>query len=262
MTATATTTIGSVAAHRLPAAYAAAVGPRREALRHELIQLHLPLARSYANRYAGRGISRDDLFQVACVGLTKAVNGYDPERGEDFLGYAIPTIRGELRRHFRDAGWMVRPPRRIQELQARLWAADAELTQALHRSPTAVELAEETGAPLADVRESLSVDGCYQPKSLDEPTLSGEGSLADELGGEDEDLVRADDKLVLVEALQRLCPRDRTIIRLRFVDGMTQQEIGDQIGVTQMQVSRLISRILADLRAALTTAAAPTSRAA
>ncbi len=251
MNASATKTASVESPATLLATYATASGPRREALRHELIEFYLPLARSCASRYAGRGIDLDDLFQVACHGLTKAVNGYDPARGEDFLGYAIPTIRGELRRHFRDAGWMVRPPRRIQELQARLWTAETGLTQSLHRSPTAHELAEQTGAPLKDVRESLAVDGCYQPTSLDAPTYSGDTTIADELGGEDNEYLRFEERLLLEDALRRLGRRERLIIQLRFVEGLTQQDIGERIGVTQMQVSRLLTRILAQLRTAL-----------
>lgn len=253
MSALLATTDSGIAVERLTAEYAAASGSHRDALRRSLIEAHLPLARSFANRYAGRGIARDDLFQVACVGLTKAANGYDPDRGSDFLGYAIPTIRGELRRHFRDAGWMVRPPRRIQELQARVWAADAELTQTLHRPPTPAELAEATGASLPDVRETLAVDGCFQPSSLDEPSISGDSVLSDRLGDEDRGLLHADDRVVLAEALRGLDEREQTIIRLRFVNGLTQREIGDQVGVTQMQVSRILARILADLREALET---------
>jgi len=206
-----------------------------------------------ANRYAGRGIAIDDLRQVAYLGLVKAVRGYDPERGREFLGYAIPTIKGEIRRHFRDAGWAVRPPRRIQELQARLWAADAELTQTLHRSPTADELAEELDVSVEDVLESLSADGCFAPSSLDAPAVDSDaGSLAERLGGPDAEFDRCEARLMLAEAVQNLGERDRTILRLRFFEGWTQQKIGEEVGVTQMQISRLITRILEDLRLSIT----------
>jgi len=217
----------------------------------------MPLARMLANRYAGRGIALDDLRQVAYLGLVKAVRGYDPERGREFLGYAIPTIKGEIRRHFRDAGWAVRPPRRIQELQARLWAAEAELTQVLHRSPTAAELADELEVSVEDVIESLSADGCFAPSSLDASAIDSEGgSLSDRLGGPDVEFDRCEARLMLAKAVQQLGERDRTIVRLRFVEGWTQQEIGAEVGVTQMQISRLINRILGDLREAITGEAA------
>ena len=235
--------------HELLAEAALASPARREALHDEVVRLNMPLARMLANRYAGRGIAVDDLRQVAYLGLVKAVRGYDPERGREFLGYAVPTIRGELRRHFRDAGWVVRPPRRIQELQARLWAADAELTQTLHRSPTAAELADELGVPIDDVLESLSADGCFAPSSLDAPAVdSDSGSLAERLGDEDDEYGRCEARMMLAKAVRDLGERDRTIVRLRFFEGWTQQQIGEAVGVSQMQVSRLLTRILGDLR--------------
>lgn len=231
--------------------------PRRREIQEEIVRVNMPLARMLARRYAGRGIAVDDLLQVAYLGLVKAVQGYDPERGRGFLGYAVPTIRGEIRRHFRDAGWTVRPPRRIQELQARLWAADAELTQVLHRSPTAAELAEELDVSVDDVVESLSADGCFAPSSLDAPAADSDtGSLGERLGGMDEEFDRCEARLVLAEAVRALGERDRKIVELRFFEGMTQQQIGDEVGVTQMQISRLITRILAELRASITGAAA------
>jgi RNA polymerase sigma-B factor len=199
----------------------------------------------------------DDLRQVAYLGLVKAVRGYDPERGREFLSYAIPTIKGEVRRHFRDAGWTVRPPRRIQELQARLWATDAELTQALHRSPTATELADALEVDLDDVLEALSADGCFVPSSLDAPAAdSDSGSLAERLGGADDEFERCEARLMLASAVRRLGERDRRIVELRFFHGWTQQQIGDEVGVTQMQISRLITRILRELRESITGEAA------
>jgi RNA polymerase sigma-B factor len=236
---------------------AEASASRRSALHDEVVRLNMPLARMLANRYAGRGIPTDDLRQVAYLGLVKAVQGYDPSRGREFLGYAIPTIKGEIRRYFRDAGWTVRPPRRIQELQARLWAADAELTQSLHRSPTANELAHELDVSVDDVVECLSADGCFAPSSLDAPAISSEtGSLAERLGGPDVEFERCEARLMLARAVRRLGERDRTIVRLRFFEGKTQQQIGDEVGVTQMQISRLITRILGDLRESISGQAA------
>lgn len=230
---------------------------RRQSIQDRVVRLNMPLAKMLANRYAGRGIATDDLHQVAYLGLVKAVRGYDPERGREFLGYAIPTIKGELRRHFRDAGWAVRPPRRIQELQARLWVADAELTQTLHRSPTAGELADELDVSVDDVVEALSADGCFAPSSLDAPAQDSEtGSLAERLGGDDDEFDRCEARLMLAKAVRELGERDRTIVRLRFFEGWTQQQIGQEVGVTQMQVSRLLTRILADLRGSISGEAA------
>jgi RNA polymerase sigma-B factor len=231
--------------------------PQRQALQEQAIRLTMPVARSLANRYAGRGIAIDDLRQVAYLGLVKAVRGYDPERGREFLSYAVPTIRGELRRHFRDAGWTVRPPRRMQELQATLWATAAELTQRLQRSPTPSELAAELEVSVDDVLEALSVDGCFAPSSLDATVGDQDsGNLGDRLGDLDSEFGRCEARLLIAEAVRGLNERDRLIVRLRFFDGWTQQQIGDTIGVTQMQVSRLLTRILDDLRQAIEKSAA------
>ena len=229
----------------------------RSRLEDEIVQLNLPLARSLAGRYAGRGIALEDLQQVASLGLVKAVRGYNADRGREFLSYAVPTIRGEIRRHFRDAGWTVRPPRRVQELQARLWAADAELTQSLHRSPTPSELADELDADFEDVVEALSADGCFAPSSLDTPMGdSDSGALADRLGGADPEFERTEARLLLASAMGCLGERDRTIVRLRFFEGWSQQRIGEEVGVTQMQISRLLRRILGDLRTSISGQAA------
>jgi RNA polymerase sigma-B factor len=226
---------------------------RRPVLQEQAIRLNMPLARTLALRYVGRGIPLEDLQQVAYLGLVKAVRGYDPQRGPDFLRYAVPTIKGEIRRHFRDAGWTVRPPRRVQELQARLWSVEAELTQALQRSPTADELADELGVSVEEVIEALSVDGCFAPSSLDAAILDGEStSLAERLGESDQGFDRCEARLLLADAVRTLGERERTILRLRFVEGWNQQRIGDAIGVSQMHVSRLITRILGDLRKQVT----------
>lgn len=225
---------------------------RRRALLEQVVRINMPLARTLAHRYSGRGIPADDLRQVAYLGLVKAVRGYDPARGREFLGYAVPTIKGEIRRHFRDAGWTVRPPRRIQELQTRLWAADAELTQVLHRSPTPAELAKELEVSVDDVLEALSADGCFAPSSLDVPVGDRDsGSLGDRLGETDDEFERSEARMMLAKAVQGLSERDKKIVQLRFFEGKTQQQIGDEVGVTQMQISRLLTRILADLRVSI-----------
>jgi RNA polymerase sigma-B factor len=222
--------------------------PRRREIEQELVRLHMPMARGLAKRYAGRGLAMDDLIQVAYLGLVKAVRGFDPARGHEFYAYAVPTVRGELRRHFRDAGWVVRPPRRLQELQAQLWAAEAELTQELHRSPTAAEIAEMLDVTEEDILEALATDGCFAPSSLDAPTPDGEGSVGDRLGDEDDEFDGAEARIVLAEALATLGDRERRIVELRFFEGWTQQQIGDEIGVSQMQVSRILTKILGQLR--------------
>jgi len=222
-------------------------------LEEECVRLNMPLARSLAGRYVGRSVSTDDLHQVAYLGLLKAVRRFDPDRGDPFLSFATPTIRGELRRHFRDSGWVIRPPRRVQELQARVWAAEEELVHSLHRSPTAAEVAAAVDADEEAVLEALSVGGCFAPASLDAPRgpTSDTDALVDRLGAAEDGYERADALLSVADALKTLSERDRRIIGLRFVSGLTQQEIGAAIGVTQMQVSRLLLRIMRDLRSAV-----------
>jgi RNA polymerase sigma-B factor len=237
---------------------AATAGPvERDVLHDRVIRLNMPLARDLAARYRGRGISLEDLQQVAYLGLVKAVTRFDATRGIGFLSFAYPTIRGELRRHFRDAGWTVRPPRRIQELQSRIWAADAALFQRLGRSPRPAEVAEELGVDEDQVVEALASDGCFTPCSLDAPAHEdGSSSVADGLGGEEQGYDLAELRMVLGEALATLCERDRLIVERRFVRGWTQEAIGRELGVTQMQVSRLLTRITRDLRAAIEGSAA------
>ncbi len=245
--------------HRARRADAVAEGLRagtsateRAQLVQELIEVNAPMARTMAARYRNRGIDLDDLEQVALVGLTKAAQRFDAAAGHDFLSYAVPTIRGELRRHFRDSGWMIRVPRRVQELQVRLGAAEEELHARLGRSPRPSEIAEHLGADVDDVVEALSADGCFRPASIDSSPGDDSGTLADVLGWEDRGLVSLEARLVLGTALDRLSERDRRILQWRFVDERTQQEIADLVGLTQAQVSRTLTRILQRLRADLT----------
>ncbi len=226
----------------------------RERLLEGVVVLNMCVARTLAARHAGKGIPRDDLEQVGYLALTRAARNYDPDTRADFLSYAVPTIRGELKKHFRDHGWTVRPPRRIQEVQTRAIVERAELTQRLGRTPTLAELAEVVGEDVQVVREALSADGCFQPTSLDRPvgedSVTGLGDLLD--GGCDDverDAVEA--RVLLAPVVRRLSERDRRILRLRYFDGCTQQEIADDIGVSQMQVSRLITRIIRDIRRGL-----------
>lgn len=225
--------------------------PGRQALVDDLIEANLGVARSIAGRYRNRGIDLEDLEQVALLGLTKAAQRFDPAAGHDFLSFAVPTVRGEVRRHFRDAGWMIRPPRRIQDLQARISGAQEEIEARLGRSPRPSEVAAHLGEALSDVVEALATDGCFAPTSLDSPAADGSSTLGDLLAGEDADLASAEARIVLTPAVGHLAPRDRRILQLRFFDGRTQKEIAEVVGLTQAQVSRVLTRILADLRANL-----------
>ncbi len=209
----------------------------------------MPVADSVVARYRSRGIATEDLQQVAYLALTKAARRFDPDAGHDFLSFCVPTIRGEVRRYFRDKGWMVRPPRRIQELQQRLTRARADLNTSLGRPPTPDELAEHLEETPADIREALDGQGCFSPTSLDRPVSDESGSTLGELiGHHDDQQAAAEARVALAPVVRRLSRRDRHIIELRFFEGLTQREIADDIGVTQMQVSRLLTRIFRDLR--------------
>ena len=224
----------------------------RRQLLERVIVLHLDLAHAEAARYRSRGVPLDDLRQVAAMALTKATRGYDVTTGHDFLSYAVPTIRGELRKHFRDHGWMIRPPRRIQELQARINVAESELSNALGRSPQPTEIADHLDEHPESVIEALASDGCFVPASLDHPA-GGDGSttLGDLLPWEDADHRASEARLMLRPVLRDLGDRDRRILNMRFYEGLTQREIAERIGVTQMQVSRLLTRILGQLRSSV-----------
>ncbi|HET6988734.1 MAG TPA: sigma-70 family RNA polymerase sigma factor [Kribbella sp.] len=221
----------------------------RRALLDQAIELNLGIAHSIATRFHGRGVEADDLNQVACLGLVKAAHSYDPTTDTPFLAYAVPTIRGELKRYFRDCSWTVRIPRRLQELQGSIAAARPALVQDLRRDPTLLELAEVVGADVADVAEAIAADGCFAVMSLDRP-LDGDGAvpLAESLAADDTSYERFENVAVLEPALNGLAPRERRIVTLRFVEEQTQADIGAEIGVSQMQVSRLIRGILARLR--------------
>ncbi|MCW2783534.1 MAG: sigma-70 region 4 domain protein [Marmoricola sp.] len=220
----------------------------RETAETEAVELNMPLARYLASRYRRRGIPDDDLEQVAFLGLMKAVRGFSPERANSFAAYAIPTIRGELRKHFRDAGWTIRPPRRIQELQIRIRTAEADLVQQLCRTPSVNELAEKLNVEVEELLEATSLDGCFTPHSLDAPRPGGDSDLTPTPGTADPAFDDAEARIVLAPALERLCERDRRIIDLRFVQGLTQSQIGEVVGVSQMQVSRILTRVLEEMR--------------
>jgi RNA polymerase sigma-B factor len=222
----------------------------RDDLREEIVLLNLTVAHAIARRYAGRGIPVEDLEQVACVGLVKAVRGFDSAFGKDFVSYAAPTISGEVKRHFRDLGWTVRPPRRVQDLQARINATAVDADHATGAADRPDAIADRLGVDVSQVIEALTCRGAFAPMSLDAPLgeTASSSSLGDLLTSAHDDYARAENAIVLGQALQHLTPRDLLILRRRFWENRTQHEIGEEIGLSQMQVSRLLGRILASLR--------------
>ena len=223
--------------------------PTDTALRDEAITAWLPLARHLAARYAGRGEPTDDLVQTATIGLIKAVDRYDGERGIDFAAFAIPTVLGEIKRHFRDRTWSIRVPRRLQEMRLRITQASGELTQTIGRSPTVADLAAHLHVSEEEVLEGLEGAQAYSATSLSTP-VGPEGALelGDTLGEEDEDMRLAELRIALGPAMAALADRDRRILALRFYGNLTQSEIAEQMGISQMHVSRLIARALRTLR--------------
>jgi RNA polymerase sigma-B factor len=227
----------------------------REHLRHLLVVANIPWGTGIAMRYRSRGASLDDLIQAAHLGLVKAVNGFDPARGNDFIAYAAPTVAGEVKRYFRDQGWDIRPPRRVQELRLKVQHASAELAQILSRSPRVGELAEYVGVGEEQVIECLASADNYHLNSLDAPTGGDEDvTVADALGEPDPGLDKVEDLMTLKVLIGELPERDRRILSLRFFHDCSQREIAAHIGVTQMQVSRLLAKVLARLRAGMTAA--------
>jgi RNA polymerase sigma-B factor len=226
---------------------------RRRQLLDEVIILNTPVARSMASRYRRKGVDADDLEQVAYLGLVKAVNGYRADAATAFLAYAVPTIRGELKRYFRDCAWTVRPPRRVQEMQGSIAAAEPELTQRLGHLPTDEETAEALGTEATEVAEATSVRGCFNTLSLDAPSgLDNGASLIEAVPADEDGYELVENVQTLTPAVEGLGDRDRRILELRFCSGFTQEEIGNELGVSQMQVSRLLRNILDRLRAELT----------
>src|SRR5213595_2494587 len=213
------------------------------AARDQLAEEMLPLARALAGRYAGRGEPLDDLVQVACIGIMKAIDGFDLSREVRFSSYATPTVLGEIKRHFRDRTWALHVPRGTQELQLKVAKARDDLTNELGRSPTVDELCRAVESSLEDVLDALQSAQAHRTRSFDEP--AGEDST---LAEADPELGRAEIRVLLDEAFDVLSDRDREILRLRFEEDMTQTEISERIGVSQMQVSRLIRQALARLR--------------
>ena len=220
--------------------------------RQLLIERFLPLARQLAGRYRRAAEPFDDLFQVACVGLIKAIDRFDLEREIAFSTFAVPTILGELKRYFRDRTWSVRVPRELQELSLKVDRAVTDLTLTLQRAPTVGEIAASVAAEEADVLEALHAAGAYRAVSLDAPRGNGDDDADDTLGDtlsvEDNRFERAEDRATLARLVRRVTPREREVLRLRFAEDLTQAEIGERIGLSQMQVSRIIRQALVRLQ--------------
>jgi len=219
------------------------------ALRNELVEEHMRLAEFLARRFAHRGEAADDLRQVALVGLLKAVERFEPDRGLQFSSFATPTITGELKRYFRDRGWAVRVPRRVQELHLELDRTVNELSQQLGRPPTPAEIAQRAGVLEEDVLESMEAGSLYRLASIDAGRSDDESSPspAQRLGEIDPELTAVDDRVAVSEMLSVLPDREQKIVYLRFFEGMTQSEIAEEIGISQMHVSRLLVRSLETL---------------
>ena len=228
--------------------------PHRTRVRDQAIQAWLPLGKHLAQRFHGRGEPLDDLTQIATVGLIKAIDRFDPEYGNDFAAYAVPTIVGEIKRHFRDRTWDIRVPRRLQELKLDINEATSTLAQRLGRSPTITDLAGYLQRSEDEILEGLEGARAYSAVSLQ--TLVGNGEdgteLGDLFGVEDHELALAEFRASLGPALESLTPREQKIIILRFFGNLTQTQIAERVGISQMHVSRLLTKSLAALRGQLT----------
>lgn len=219
------------------------------AQRDAIIERCLPLADHIARRFEGKGEARDDLLQVARIGLINAVKRFDVEMGSDFASFAVPTIMGELRRHFRDNSWSVKVPRRMKELHLQIGTASAEMSQRLGRAPTASELAVELGIDRDEVLDGLMAGSSYKTTSIDGAAGSEERpSLAETLGDVDPGLEKVEYREALRPLLDELPERERTVLVLRFFESMTQSKIAAKVGISQMHVSRLLAKTLAQLR--------------
>ncbi len=218
--------------------------------RDQLVTAHLGLAHQLARRFANRGEAHDDLVQVASLALVRAAERFDPERGIMFSTFAAASIVGELKRHFRDRGWAVRAPRRLQELFLEIGSTVERLSQELGRAPNVPELAAAIDASEADILEALEAGQGYRASSLDAPLVEGQ-TMGDSLGGDDDGYTRVEHRSALSKAMESLSARDRTIVNLRFVEGRSQSQIAAQLGVSQMQVSRLLAACLRQLRSTM-----------
>jgi RNA polymerase sigma-B factor len=221
--------------------------------RDDLVRLHLPLVEHCARRFRNRGEPFEDLVQVGTIGLIKAVDRFETERGIEFSTYATPTIIGEIKRYFRDKGWAIRVPRRLQELRMQIATTTAELTQELGRSPTPRELGEKIGCSVEEIIEGMESSNAYSTLSLDATDESDEpgGSMLDALGTEDPNLEHVEVRESIKPMLDQLDPREKRILVLRFFKNMTQTQIAEEIGISQMHVSRLLTRTLDQMRVAM-----------
>jgi RNA polymerase sigma-B factor len=234
---------------------AAPPGASRSKLRAAAIETWLPLAHQLARRYAGRGEPLDDIIQTASVGLIKAVDRYQPDRGRDFVAFAVPTVLGEIRRHFRDRTWQLRVPRRLQELRLAIRDASDTLAQELGHQPTPGELADDLQVSQEEIVEGMGAARAYATLSLEATVSTGTDAgteLGELVGEEDADLAFVELRMTLAPALARLPEREQRILCMRFYGNMTQTEIAEQVGVSQMHVSRLLSRSLLMLREVIT----------
>ncbi len=227
--------------------------PKRAVVREEIITRCLPLAEHIARRFVGRGEARDDLVQVARLGLLNAIDRFDTSRGTEFVAFAVPTIMGEVRRHFRDSSWAVRVPRRLKELHLSISQASGKLAQRLGRAPTPSELATELGLAAEDVWDGLLAGNAYQSVSMD-AAYDDEGTLplAETVGSDDAELENVEYHESLQPLLAGLPERERRVLILRFFGNMTQTQIAERVGISQMHVSRLLARTLEFLRGRLT----------
>ena len=254
----------ATASGRLPATAAPSRAERDRALftrfrdpgdpvdRDVIVERFLPLARQLAARYQRPEEPFDDIFQVACLGLVKAVDRFDPARGIAFSSYAVPTMTGEIKRHFRDRAWSVRVPRDLQELTLRVDRVVADLTRDHHHQPSVADVARVIGVEPEDVLEAMQAAGAYRASSLDAPVPGGDdesgATIGDAVGCVEDGFHRAEERAVLSRLMRSLTPRERETIRLRFEQDLTQAEIGERIGVSQMQVSRILRQAIARLR--------------
>ena len=222
------------------------------AARERLVERHMALVRSLARRYAGRGEPLDDLEQVGAIGLLKAIDRYELSREVALTTYATPNVVGEIKRHFRDKGWAIRIPRGLQELNSRMSGTIERLTSRLGRSPSIAEIARELSVAPEQVLEALEAGSAYAPMSLSgTPTGDDDMDPMEAVGAEDEAFERSEDRVTLAPALRALSERDRAILRMRFEEGMTQTQIAEHVGISQMHVSRLIRKSLERMRAEL-----------
>jgi RNA polymerase sigma-B factor len=239
---------GARSAERRDRHPAPGAGGVQDAVQNELVLNYLDLAESLASRFAARGRERSDLVQVAYLGLIKAARGFDKEKGESFPAYAAPTISGELKRFLRDRCWTVRPPRRVQDVRTQLLRTVPDLTQALGRVPSTEELAHELGVSPEDVREAHAAASSMHPYSLDTADPWGGPSMAEVLVSPEAPIEHLEDLLCLNEAILELDPDDRELLYLRYFEEVTQADLGRRLGISQMQVSRRLARILVRLQ--------------